>query len=163
MSSGTTKNGFTEAPPRRVGVHAVITRGDRLLMVNRRDETTASRWGLPRGSARPDELPRPALSRVLDERLGLRAIPGLWQWRAVDFVPAGRNKPVEGTNYVYEVPFPENVEPALPEDGVFSEARWVKRSAIGELAVGHSLRRIEQSLLAAATGKVAELYLGVPI
>lgn len=166
MSSGTTKNSFNEAPPRRTGVHALIVRDDHLLMVNRRGEVAVSRWGLPRGSAAPGEPPRQALSRTLDERLGLRAIPGQWmewRWLAVDLVPAGPNKHVEGTNWIYEVELPENVEPVITEDGVFSEARWVARTAIGELAVDHSLRRIERSLLAAKTGVVAELYLGEPI
>ncbi len=159
--SPTTENWFTDPPPRRVGTHALITRGDRLLLANRRDETAVSRWGLPRGSAGPDELPRQALSRTLDERLGLRVIPG--RWLAVDLVPARPGKHVEGTNWVFEVELPENVEPAITEGGVFREARWVERTAVGELAVDHSLRRIEQSLLAAETGMVAELYLGVPI
>jgi ADP-ribose pyrophosphatase YjhB (NUDIX family) len=166
VSPDTTKNSFNEAPPRRTGVHALIMRGNRLLMVNRRGEVAVSRWGLPRGSAAPGEPPRQALSRTLDERLGLRAIPGQWmewRWLAVDLVPAGPNKHVEGTNWIYEVELPENAEPVLPKGGVFREARWVERTAVGELAVDHSLRRIEQSLLAAETGMVAELYLGVPI
>jgi ADP-ribose pyrophosphatase YjhB (NUDIX family) len=130
-------------------------------MVNRRDEITVCRWGLPRGSAAPDELPRQALSRTLDERLGLRAIPG--RWLAVDLVPARPGNHVEGTNWIFEVQLPDNIEPVIAEGGVFSEARWVERTAIGELVVDHALRRIEQTLLAAKTGTVAELHLGEPI
>ena len=166
MSSDTTRNWFTDPPPRRVGVHALIMRGNRLLMVNRRDESAVSRWGLPRGSAAPGEPPRQALSRTLDERLGLRAIPGQWmewRWLAVDLVPAGPNKHVEGTNWIYEVELPENVEPVITEAGVFSEALWVERTGIAELVVDHALRRIEQCLWAAATREVAELHLGEPI
>jgi ADP-ribose pyrophosphatase YjhB (NUDIX family) len=130
-------------------------------MVNRRDEAAVSRWGLPRGSAAQDELPRQAVIRTLDGRLGLSAIAG--RWLGVDFVPASPNKPVEGTNWMYEVELPENVEPVLPEDGVFSEVRWVERTAIGELVVDHALRRIKQTLLAAETGRVVELHLGKPV
>jgi ADP-ribose pyrophosphatase YjhB (NUDIX family) len=161
VSADTTRNWFTDPPARRVGVHALIMRGNRLLMANRRDESAVSRWGLPRGSAAQDELPRQAVSRTLDERLGLSATAG--RWLGVDFVPARPDKHVEGTNWIYEVELPENVEPVIAEAGVFSEARWVERTAIGELVVDHALRRIEQSLLAAETGGVAELYLGVPI
>jgi len=85
------------------------------------------------------------------------------RWLAVDHVPARPGKHVEGTNWAFEVQLPENVEPAIAEGGVFSEARWVERTAIAELVVDHALRRIEQSLLAAETGGVAELFLGVPI
>ncbi|MER7933012.1 MULTISPECIES: NUDIX domain-containing protein [unclassified Streptomyces] len=157
----TTKNWFTNPPPRRVGVHALIVRGDHLLMVSRPYRIAVSQWGLPGGSAAPDELPRRALSRTLDERLDLRVTPG--RWLAVDHVPAAPGQIAEGTNWVFEVQVPENVEPNLTEDSGFGEVRWVQRTAIGELAVDHALRRIEQSLLAAETGQVAELYLGVPI
>ncbi len=161
MSPDTTKNWFTDPPPRRVGVHALITRGENLLMVSRPYKIPGFQWGLPGGSAGPDEHPRRALIRTLDERLGLRGSPG--RFLAIDHVPATPGKHVEGTNWVFEVQVPENVEPAIPEGSTFGDARWVERAAVGELAVDHTLRRIEQSLLAAQSGKVAELYLGLPI
>ncbi|MER6719882.1 NUDIX hydrolase [Streptomyces halstedii] len=152
---------FTDPPPRRVGVHALIVRGDHLLMVSRPYRIAVSRWGLPGGSAGPDELPRRALSRTLDERLGLRVTPG--RWLAVDHVPATPDKHHEGLNWVFEVQIPESVEPAVADGSGFGDARWIDRAAVGEFAVDHALRRIEQSLLAAETGEVAELYLGVPV
>ncbi|MFJ4429318.1 NUDIX domain-containing protein [Streptomyces bobili] len=161
MSPDTTKNWFTDPPPRRVGVHDLIMRGQHLLMVSRPYKIKVSQWGLPGGSAGPDELSRRALSRTLDERLGLRVTPG--RWLAVDHVPATPGKHVEGTNWVFEVQLPENIEPAIAEGSSFGDARWVGRTAVGELAVDHALRRIERSLLAAETGEVAELHLGIPI
>ncbi|MDQ0773018.1 ADP-ribose pyrophosphatase YjhB (NUDIX family) [Streptomyces aurantiacus] len=161
MAPDITKDWFTDPPPRRVGVHALIVRDDHLLVVSRPYRITVSQWGLPGGSAGADELPRRALSRTLDERLGLRVTPG--RWLAVDHVPATPGKHAEGTNWVFEVQLPEDVEPAIAEGSGFGEARWVGRTAAGELAVDHALRRIEQSLLAAETGEVAELYLGVPV
>jgi ADP-ribose pyrophosphatase YjhB (NUDIX family) len=152
---------FKNPPPRRVGAHALITRGTQLLMVSRPYTVAVSQWGLPGGSAAANELPRRALSRHLDERLTLRASAG--RILVIDHVPEQPGLHHEGTNYVYEVLLPCNAEPAVTESGRFGEARWVERAEVSCYAVDHAQRRIEESLLAAETGQVAELLLGVPL
>ncbi|MFM9540109.1 NUDIX domain-containing protein [Streptomyces turgidiscabies] len=152
---------FKDPPPRRVGVHALITRGTQLLMVSRPYTVAVSRWGLPGGTAAANELPRRAVSRHLDERLTLRA--GAGRILVVDHVPEQPGLHHEGTNYVCEVVLPDDAEPTVTESGRFGEARWVERAEVSGYAVDHSLRRIEQSLLAAETGKFAELLLGLPL
>ncbi|MEV5847418.1 NUDIX hydrolase [Streptomyces sp. NPDC051985] len=154
-------NWFNDPPRRRVGTLALILRGSQLMLVNRPDKITVAQWGLPGGSAGPDEHPRRALSRTLDERLGLRVTPG--RWLAVDYVPATPGKHAEGTNWVYEVQLPGHIEPVINENSGFGDVRWVEIAAVGELAVDHALRRIEQSLRAAGTGQTAELYVGIPV
>ncbi|MFD3580967.1 NUDIX domain-containing protein [Streptomyces sp. NPDC058683] len=153
-------NWFDNPPPRRVGTHALVLRGSRMLMVTRPYSITVSQWGMPGGSAGPNELPWRTLSRSLAERLELRVTPG--RLLAADHVPATPGKHDEGVNYVYEVHLPDNVEPVVTEAGRFGEARWVERAAIEELAVDHSLRRIQQCLKAAETGQFLELLLGLP-
>lgn len=156
-----TQDPFKNPPPRRVGVHALITRGTQLLMVSRPYRVAVSQWGLPGGTAAANELPRRALSRHLDERLTLRASAG--RILVLDHVPEQPGQHREGTNYVYEVLLPGDAEPAVTESGRLGEARWVERAEVSNYAVDHSLRRIEQSLLAAETGQFTELLLGVPL
>ncbi|WP_217556922.1 NUDIX domain-containing protein [Streptomyces sp. GbtcB6] len=151
---------FKNPPPRRTGVHALITRGPHLLMVSRPYAVAVSQWGLPGGSAAANELPWRALSRHLDERLGLRASAG--RILALDHVPEQPGHHREGTNYVYEVFLPDDAEPAVTETGGFSEVRWVERAEVSNYAVDHSLRRIQQCIKAAETGQVVELLLGLP-
>ncbi|TCR22937.1 NUDIX domain-containing protein [Streptomyces sp. BK205] len=152
---------FQNPPPRRVGVHALITRGTQLLVVSRPYSVAVSRWGLPGGSAAANELPRRALCRHLDERLSLRASAG--RILVIDHVPEQPGLHREGTNYVYEVLLPDDAEPTVTKSGRFGEARWVERAEVSNYVVDHSLRRIEQSLLASETGLFAELLLGVPL
>ncbi|MFK0159146.1 NUDIX domain-containing protein [Streptomyces sp. NPDC090493] len=152
---------FQDPPPRRTGTHALIMRGTQLLLVTRPYRSAVAGWGLPGGSAAADELPRAALSRHLANRLTLRGSAG--PMLVVDHVPAKPGLHVEGTNYVYRVAIPDDAEPVVTESGRLGEARWVERANVGELAVDHSLRRIEQALLANDFGDCLELLLGVPI
>ncbi|MFF7174818.1 NUDIX domain-containing protein [Streptomyces pseudovenezuelae] len=152
---------FKNPSPRRVGAHALITRRTQLLMVSRPYSVSVSRWGLPGGSALANELPRRALSRHLDERLTLRASAG--RILVIDHVPEQPGLHREGTNYVYEVLLPDDVEPTVTKSGRFGEVRWVERCEVSSYAVDHSLRRIEESLVAAESGLFAELLLGVPL
>ncbi|MGW0770785.1 NUDIX domain-containing protein [Streptomyces sp. NPDC002676] len=152
---------FENPPPRRVGALALIMRGTQVLMVSRPYRVAAPQWGLPGVSARADEVPRLALSRLLDEGLSLRATTG--RLLVVDHVPATPGLHHEGTNYVYEVHVPDDVEPVVTESGRLGDARWIERSKVRELAVDHALRRIERCLRAAETGQFEELLLGVPL
>ncbi|QOV40176.1 NUDIX domain-containing protein [Streptomyces ferrugineus] len=136
---------FQDPPPRRVGALALITRGTQVLMVSRPYRAAVSEWGLPGGSAAANELPRRALSRLLAERLTLRATAG--RMVIVDHVPEQPGQHREGTNYVYRVDIPDDVEPAVTKAGGLGEARWVERANVGDLAVDHALRRIEHCLL----------------
>lgn len=156
-----TQDPFKNPPPRHVGVQALITRGTHLLMVSRPYTVAVSPWGLPGGTAAANELPRRALSRHLDERLTLRASAG--RILVLDHVPEQPGQHHEGTNYVYEVLLPNDADPTVTESGRLGEARWVERAEASSYAVDHSLRRIEQSLLAAESRQFAELLLGVPL
>jgi ADP-ribose pyrophosphatase YjhB (NUDIX family) len=161
MSSEEARDWFEDPPPRRKGVHALITRGTRLLMVSRPYREPVPTWGLPGGSAAANELPWDALSRLLSERLTLKATVG--RLIVVDHIPEKSGKHREGTNYAYLVEIPDDVEPVVTESGRLGEARWVERAAVGDLAVDHSLRRIEQCLLADDTNQVLELFRGLPV
>ncbi|MFK0106435.1 NUDIX domain-containing protein [Streptomyces sp. NPDC091217] len=162
MSHGKdTSDWFRDPPPRRVGVHALIRRGPILLGVTRPYRESVSPWGLPGGSVAPNELRRAALSRHLATRLGLPAVR-LGRLLVIDDVPEKPGQHLEGTNYVYEVEIPDDVEPTVTEVGGFGAATWIDLGQLGDFAVGHPLRRIRESLLAADTGRVAELFLGDP-
>ncbi|MET8824834.1 NUDIX domain-containing protein [Streptomyces sp. NPDC004610] len=151
---------FTAPPRRRMGVHAVITRGTRILLVTKPYRAGDSAWSLPGGSAAPGEAPSDALPRILSARLGLTATTG--DLLAFDSVPARENEHYEGLNFVYAVRLPGGAEPVVTANGRLGEARWVERAALGEHAAGHPLRRIGASLAARDHGHAAELYHGVP-
>lgn len=156
-----TRDWFQDPPPRRKGVHALITRGTKLLLVSRPYRKPVPTWGLPGGSAAANELTWDALSRLLSERLTLKTTT-VGDLLVIDHVPERLGELYEGTNYAYRVEIPDDVEPVVTESGRFGEARWVERAAVGSLAVGHGLRRIEQCLLADDTGRVLELLRGLP-
>ncbi|WP_405930129.1 MULTISPECIES: NUDIX domain-containing protein [unclassified Streptomyces] len=116
-------------------------------MVNRPYRVPVPTWGLPGGSAAANELAWEALSRLLSERLTLKAT-AVGDLLVVDHVPEKPGELHAGTNYVYRVEIPDDAEPVVTESGRLGEGRWVERAAVGELAVDHSLRRIEQCLIA---------------
>jgi ADP-ribose pyrophosphatase YjhB (NUDIX family) len=149
---------FKDPPPRRVGVLALLERGTEILLIRRTYWTAVSEWGLPGGSAAANELPRRALSRLLAEKVGLRATAGALV--AVDHSPEWPGHFHEGVNYVYQVP-PGDGEVAVSENSGYAEARWVERSQVASLAVDHELLRIEQCLRAAEAGTVVELLAGL--
>lgn len=60
-----------EASRPRVGCGAAIVENGRLLLVRRRREPEAGRWGLPGGKVDPYETVREATSREIREELGI--------------------------------------------------------------------------------------------
>lgn len=161
MTDQDNRDWFKDPPQRRTGVHALVTRGPQLLVVSRPYRRPVPTWGLPGGSAAANELTWDALSRLLSERLTLKGTVG--DLLVVDHVPERPGEHHEGTNYVYRVEIPDDAELVVTESGGFGEARWVERAAVGDLAVGHGLRRIEQCLIADDTGQVLELLRGLPV
>lgn len=151
---------FTAPPPRRVGVLALLDDGQgRVGLICRGYSDEVARWGLPGGSAAPGELPARAMSRLLAEKLGVRATPRTLA--AADHAPARAGRAPEGTNWIYHVPLPGSVPVLL--GGGYTALRWVRPDQAGELAVEHELWRITASWAALQGGTVAELLLGSPL
>ena len=155
-----TPDHFRNPPPRRVGTLAMLERDGEFAIISRSYWTEISRWGIPGGTADPNELPRRALSRHLAEKLGLRVTVGALL--AVDHCPEWPGRFREGVNFVYHVPLP-SAELAVTEGCGYVEARWVTHETVHELAVDHELLRIQQCLEALRTGSAKELLLGVPL
>jgi 8-oxo-dGTP diphosphatase len=57
-------------------VGAIITAGDRILLIRRGHEPEAGRWSLPGGRIEPGETDQQALVREAREETGLEVIPG---------------------------------------------------------------------------------------
>lgn len=64
---------YPEQP--RVGVLAVVRRGDRLLLVRRRNPPDAGKWGFPGGAQELGETVAAAALRELAEETGIVAAP----------------------------------------------------------------------------------------
>jgi 8-oxo-dGTP diphosphatase len=60
----------------RVGVLAVVRRGERLLLVRRRNPPDAGKWGFPGGAQELGETIAEAAARELREETGVMAEPG---------------------------------------------------------------------------------------
>jgi ADP-ribose pyrophosphatase YjhB (NUDIX family) len=60
----------------RVGVLAVVRRGERLLLVRRRNPPDAGKWGFPGGAQELGETIAEAAVRELGEETGVAAVPG---------------------------------------------------------------------------------------
>ncbi len=66
---------------------AVLTRADRILMIQRADHLVAGgAWCFPGGAIEPGETPPQALKRELREELSLTIQPlnHVWRWRSAD-------------------------------------------------------------------------------
>jgi ADP-ribose pyrophosphatase YjhB (NUDIX family) len=59
----------------RVGVLAVVRRGDRLLLARRRNPPDAGKWGFPGGAQELGETVAAAAARELGEETGVAASP----------------------------------------------------------------------------------------
>ncbi|MDX3851746.1 NUDIX hydrolase [Streptomyces sp. AK02-01A] len=146
---------------RRSGALALIERSEEFVIIQRSYWQEVSRWGLPGGSAQPNELPRRALSRLLAEKLGLRVTTGALL--AVDHSPEWPGKFHEGVNYIYHVRAPDSAEIQVSEAGGYTEARWLTLDKIAELAIDHELLRIQQCIEALRSGSAKELLVGIPM
>lgn len=149
---------YADPPPRRVGVLALLDRGDDTFIIVRRNYgSVIKEWGLPGGSVPPDILPRRALTLIMHGKLGIRITPA--RLLALEAAPARPDR-VEGVNYVFHVPVSEHVEIALAEDSGCVEARWLSLDDIHDLAVAHEWLRIQHSVQALRTGGFRELLEG---
>ena len=57
-------------------VGAILTDGERILLIRRGHEPEAGRWSLPGGRIEPGETDQQALVREVREETGLEVIPG---------------------------------------------------------------------------------------
>ena len=64
------------AEPRIPCVGAIITDGERILLIKRGHEPEAGRWSLPGGRIEPGESDQQALVREVREETGLKVTPG---------------------------------------------------------------------------------------
>jgi 8-oxo-dGTP pyrophosphatase MutT (NUDIX family) len=124
------------APPhrQRVGVYAVLTRGDRVLLTRMSSRTRIEgRWTLPGGGIDHGEDPRDALRREVYEETGLRVEPGrVADVHTTHFVGARADGVVEdyhGIHLIFEAEISEgsrDVEPHVVEvDSTTDAAEWV--------------------------------------
>jgi 8-oxo-dGTP diphosphatase len=98
-------------------VAAVIEREGRILICRRKaDQPHPLKWEFPGGKVEPDEAPEQALTRELEEELGIRAAVGR-----------------EITRYRFAYPAKSPIEPIFyrirsymgePENRIFQEMRW---------------------------------------
>ncbi|MER6505912.1 NUDIX domain-containing protein [Nonomuraea sp. NPDC001636] len=151
---------FQNPPPRRTAALALLEHDGQYVIISRSYWTEVSRWGLPGGSAAPNEHPRRAMSRLLAEKLGLRLTPQALI--AVDYSPPMPGHCTEGLNFVYHVPLPTRAEISVVDNSGYTEARWVTAEEAKDLAVDHELWRINECLTALRGGFTADLLKGLP-
>lgn len=154
---------FVQPAPRRAGALALIQSEEdgRFLVVRRGYRDGDAAWGLPGGSAAPNELPRDALARTLAEKLDLRVTGpssrgAVGRWLASDHVPAAPGQ-FEGRNDVFHVSV-WNRQFTL--SGGYVDSEWVNVLEAQALLGGYSLRRFEESVYALKNGTVRELVHG---
>ncbi|MFJ4866556.1 NUDIX domain-containing protein [Streptomyces sp. NPDC088748] len=153
---------FKNPPPRRFGALAFLEApDDRFAVIERSYWTEVSRWGLPGGSAAPNELPRRALARHLAEKLHVRLTAD--RLLLVDHAPAVPDKHHEGANFVYHkrlAELPQDVRPARGYTGL----RWVTPEQAEGLLLDHELLRFRACLQAVRSSAFGvELLLGNPM
>lgn len=154
---------FANPPPRRVGALAFLEAPeDRFAVIERSYWTEVSRWGLPGGSAAPNELPRRALARHLAEKLNVRLTAD--RFLLVDHATAVPDKQQhEGVNFVYYkrlVALPKDVRPVRGYMGL----GWVTPDEAEGLLLDHELLRFRACLQVVRSGAFGvELLYGNPM
>lgn len=153
---------FSNPPPRRFGSLALLQEPEgHFAVIQRSYWTEVSRWGLPGGSAAPNELPRRAMCRNIAEKLGLRVTAG--HLLAIDHSTAWPGKHVEGVNFVYHVQVDEIPADVQLAHG-YTELRWVTPDEAETLLIDHELLRVRQCLKALGSGSFStELLMGNPM
>ncbi|MFE6745977.1 NUDIX hydrolase [Kitasatospora purpeofusca] len=140
------------AVPRRVSVQGLIVnyRGieaPRFLLVRRDYLGGPAAWGPPGGGVRPDETPKDALYRALNDKLGYRVLTA--QPLSVDFVPAEG-----GSAEQYTFAYMTTVDPrsSMSLSAGYVECRWVTYEESREILQGHGLRHFGLSVEAQHNG-----------
>ncbi|MFJ3907432.1 NUDIX domain-containing protein [Streptomyces vinaceus] len=150
---------FKDPPPRRVAALALLEQDGLFAIIHRTYWTSVAKWGLPGGSADPNELPRRAFSRHMDQKLGLRLSAG--RLLAIDHAPEWPGRYHEGMNLVYHATVSTNAE-TTPAGG-YDEIRWVTPDAAAALVVDHELLRLTHCVEALRSGTFVELLMGNPM
>ncbi|MFE7124000.1 NUDIX hydrolase [Streptomyces sp. NPDC057617] len=161
MTNDTKPDYFENPPPRRVGALVLLERDGEFAVIRRSYWTAISEYGLPGGSAEPNELSRRAANRLLAVKLGVRVSVGALI--AVDHSPERPGWFHEGSNFIYHARLPPGQEIAVAASSGYTEAQWLAPEAIGELAIDHELLRIQQSIECLRTNSFKELLLGLPM
>jgi ADP-ribose pyrophosphatase len=122
---------YPEAP--RVAVGAVVQRGDRVLLVRRRNPPSAGEWAVPGGSVRLGETLQAAAEREVLEETGVRVRAGepVYAFERIERDADGRVR----WHYVVVDLLAEHVagEPVAADDAL--EARWLGPGDVEEGAV----------------------------
>lgn len=107
----------------RVVAAGLIEQDGRLLVgQRRRGDSFALKWEFPGGKVRPDETPRQALARELQEELGVGAIVGAELYRT-------RHRYSELTSELLLIFFTAQLA-SEPRCLAFEQVRWVERSRL---------------------------------
>lgn len=150
---------FAGPPPRRIGTNVLVQRSDgKYLLVVRNRPNFGEVWGMPGGSAGPNENPRVALARAISQRLGLPLDPNRLEWLGYDHVPRTTTAN-EGYNYLFAIKAPPGVKLDVSH---YLQVEWVDDEDAQELLVGHGLRRFNEMVKAREAGVPAELLRGRP-
>jgi 8-oxo-dGTP diphosphatase len=106
-------------------VAAIIERDARILICRRKPEQSHPlKWEFPGGKVEPGETPEQALTRELEEELGIRGATGTEIARYEYTYP--------GKNPILLIFFRVTAFQGAPENLVFHEMRWVPRLRLAE-------------------------------
>ncbi|WP_282793698.1 NUDIX domain-containing protein [Streptomyces sp. CC224B] len=147
------------APPlRRIGAVGIIRDYDgRVLLV---DPAYKDGWILPGGGAHANEFPHVAVTREVQEEVGLELYPA--RLLVVDYVPENEADDVrEGLTFVFDMGSVGADTPKLINSHELTGVQWVLRDDLPEVTVPAQERRIREALrVVEGTGTVHYLVNG---
>ena len=129
----------------RAAVGAVVLRGERVLLVQRRDPPNAGQWAIPGGSVRLGETLQAAAEREVLEETGvtIRAGRSVFAFDAIERDPSGAVR----YHYVIVDLLAEYVtgEPRARDDAL--DAAWLSTEDLQRVPVNETTRELLRGLL----------------
>jgi 8-oxo-dGTP diphosphatase len=143
LTTGDEGKSYPPAP--RPAVGAVVVRGDRVLLVQRRDPPNADQWAIPGGSVRLGETLQAAAEREVLEETGVTVRAGrpVFAFDVVERDAAGAVR----YHYVVVDVLAEHVsgEPRARDDAL--DAAWLSAQDLRRLPVNTATRELLRGLL----------------
>jgi ADP-ribose pyrophosphatase YjhB (NUDIX family) len=141
MKPGKTKSADRRDPLRPViGVGVVIWRGDKVLLIKRRNAPRKGEWGLPGGKQNSGETVIEAAVREALEETGLNIVP-LGIVTVIDSITRGKKGNIEFHYTIVEIAAESREGEAYARDDAL-EVRWATLDEVEELCAWAEVARV---------------------
>lgn len=130
---------FVQFHDPKVAVIGLVTSGRHVLLVRRGVEPAKGKWALPGGYMDAGEMPEKALTRELEEEVGLQLDAG----RLLGIYPFAKTSRIAGGIVIaYHVELPSKSLPTVRHFDDVDEAGWFEANELPECVAFESSRQL---------------------